>query len=225
MQWTARRIDFCTLTQRFGRAARDPATHGIGLLLAEPSCFDNDEEILRKRKRKEKGKQRSAGKKRQRANNGHLSTQTETQGASQLDESDIDDGGGDDDGGDDDGGGDEGGSGDTEDGGDGVNEDGGDGSNGNANIPNEGEGNSRPETVDLQARWAEYVSWTKDNTKENKGLSGYSPPLRDLVGAREPRVSCLRLVSKVYFAPSKELGKVLAYLYTSLLLLTSALSF
>ena len=59
MQWTARRIDFCTLTQRFGRAARDPATHGIGLLLAEPSCFDNDEEILRKRKRKEKGKQQT----------------------------------------------------------------------------------------------------------------------------------------------------------------------
>ena len=58
MQWKARNVDFCTLTQRFGRAARDPTIEGFAVLLVEPACYNDDEEedidVGTKRKRKNK---------------------------------------------------------------------------------------------------------------------------------------------------------------------------
>ena len=200
VQWTARRVDFCTLVQRFGRAARDPGTHGIGLLLAEPACFDDEEEIKRKRKRKEKGKQQAARRKRRKVHTLQHSPQAEAETQSQPDasESDNDDNDDDDD--------DE--VGDTEEG---------EGRNGDRtdNVPEPGgDGNSHPEPVDLQARWAEYVSWSREQAKvalDNKGFSGYSPPLQDLVGVKKPCLNCRRLAQKLYFTPSKTLGKVITY--------------
>ena len=213
MQWTARRIDFCTLTQRFGRAARDPSTHGIGLLLAEPACFETEEEKERKRKRKEKGKQRQ---KRPRGHAKEHRAETETQIESQLDagENDDDDDENDNDDDDDD---------DDDDGdGDGlagtigtVNEDVGGNESGHTPIREEGTGNSHHDPVDLQARWDEYVSWTKNSTREtteNKGFAGYSPPLLDMIRVRKPSLHCHRLASRIYFAPSKELGKVFTFI-------------
>ena len=201
MQWTARRIDFCTLTQRFGRAARDPATHGIGLLLAEPACFKADDEEENKLRGKRKQKRKLTQRKRARVD-GHVEqtsqqeAQSQNQAGANSDEDEDEDEDEDDDDDDDD-----------DDGGDEIMRE----------VDTEARaGNSQPEPIDFEALWVEYQSWSNDHpkaTSKKKGFSGYEPALRDLLGVRKPTINCRRTSSRVYYAPSKELGKFLACRY------------
>ena len=175
-------MNFCTLTQRFGRAARDPTVQGIGLLLVEKACFDADK--VDKGQQKRKGNQLK-GNTRKRAR-GDLQQQQEAEIQTQSPEVDDDD---------------------SDDGGEEEESQNDEHSSGAIAAEN-----SQPEAINLEDLWVEYVSWARENSQDTpkgkKTSPALEPAMRDLIGTRQPTVHCLRVPSKVYFANSKALGKV-----------------
>lgn len=206
VQWRANRVDFCTLTQRFGRAARDITLQGFGLLLYEPSYDEDvDDNDGRKRKRKRKPRQQGQGQSKRRkvsqdvADSGPNDTQhtgneslkvstgqgpQDTSSQATLVEVPV-------------------------------------GSESRASQETQ-EGLSRDDiaqerpaqaemdeddveeetTVDFGVRWEEYFAWADQQQSSTK--SGMEPALRDFIYGVK---NCRRPPGRVFYSSSKELGK------------------
>lgn len=205
VQWRANRVDFCTLTQRFGRAARDINLQGIGLLLYEPS-FDEDvdDNDGRKRKRKRKARQQGQGQSKRRkvspdgADSGPNDTQHTGDDSTCLEE------------------------------GSGPQDTSSQATLVEVPVASESQASAemqkdlsrddmvqgRPAraemdeddveetTVDFGVRWEEYFAWAEQQQSSTK--SGIEPALRDFIYGVK---NCRRPPGRVYYARSKELGK------------------
>lgn len=210
VQWRANRVDFCTLTQRFGRAARDISLQGIGLLLYEPS-FDEDINDNDGRKGKRKRKTRQQGqeqnKRRKVSQDGADSGPNDTQHTgdeSQKASTRLEEGSGPQD------------------------------TSSQATlveVPMASVSQASPEmqkdlsrddiaqgrparaemdeddveeetAVDFGVRWEEYFAWADQQQSSTK--SGIEPALRDFIYGVK---NCRRPPGRVYYSRSKELGK------------------
>lgn len=186
-QWRANKVDYCTLNQRFGRAARDPNRQGIAVLFIEQTLAIEEGEDTNKRTKKRKNHQQ-APKRRKRQRISHEASTSSTQetlpvvdheaalqkdpismelqeeglSQEQTTQAEMDD----------------------------------DDNKEETNVSDpvttrEGNGHDVPESVDLESRWEEYFDWDcqKNFTGANRPL-GMEPALRDLVKGVSPTMRC-----------------------------------
>ena len=205
MQWKTRNVDFCTLTQRFGRAARDPTIEGFAVLLVEPACYNDDEEedIDVGTKRKRKNKKLVKKSKRPRNDRTDLAPQSQLPLESQVPRGEDEDEDEDEE--------------EDEEEGEEVNGNAGDGRRDPGQTftpPNVSDGNAENVVAPTyEDRWSEYYEWSEIQ-KENKKTASLHPASRDLIGVREPVDDCRRITQGIFFALSKSLGKPLIFLIT-----------
>lgn len=187
VQFRINKIDFCTLSQRFGRAARDPKLHAIAVVLVEPTLWPSDSYggvDGRPRKRRRRQQPTRGRPKRARLAQSCPDTQGPAMGSEvppvetlaigdDVEEDDED-------------------------------EEDGEGSNSATVAMSHGLQVDDPASFGEQ--WTEYYEWSDQprNSTRTRNSPGIEPAMRDLIRGG----SCHRIPWKVYYSKSKALGKV-----------------
>lgn len=201
-QWRINKVDFCTLSQRFGRAARDPNIEGIGVVLVEPDIFDEVVEDIdvrkkKKRRRKQSGRQAKRVRVDQPRSDSASALQSIATGARMSGESQgtplaL-----------------QGASPDTQMSGESQETQGAvehdDDEDDDIEAGGNGSVNPTTEPLDFAERWTTYFEWSDcpQGLTGSKNSPGIDPALRDLVRG----IPCRRIPGKVYYSKNKELGK------------------